>query len=269
MDTNQAHLSYLKTKVGQESQVLMIGSSMVERFTTTGAAFVADLQDRFKVALAGVGGDGIEHMVYRIHHGLLDDFKGRDVIIMAGTNNIERRTASQVAEGVQYLVDMVLARRSDARVFVLGMLPRDMQKPKKKFGHADLMERIGELNRLLEDVKGSTGYYYFGDCFQADNGLKDDAYYDDHVHLNEAGYRLFYEHLCRVVSESPQNKHQWLPEGSRGSWGRCVVICQGNARQRAIPLKENHPMIAPPYRIWSDDFNKHLFGIRELVEMLD
>jgi hypothetical protein len=89
-DTHQQHLAYLKQSAaavleqeeGQQQngvvppQVLMLGDSMVERFTTTGVAFLPFIQTNLKMALAGVGGDGVEHMVYRLHHGLLDNFGG-------------------------------------------------------------------------------------------------------------------------------------------------------------------------------------------------
>jgi hypothetical protein len=89
-DTHQQHLAYLKQSAAAEAeqegqqqngvvppQVLMLGDSMVERFTTTGVAFLPSIQTNLKMALAGVGGDGVEHMVYRLHHGLLDNFGGR------------------------------------------------------------------------------------------------------------------------------------------------------------------------------------------------
>jgi lysophospholipase L1-like esterase len=123
---------------------------------------------------------------------------------MAGTNNIERHTAADVAEGVQYLVDMILAQKPAAKIVIFGLMPRDMQKPKKRFGHGDLMRRIEECNQLLsspETMKGVAGYRHFGGTMLGDNGLKNDAYYDDYVHLNDAGYRVFYADLCEAVAE--------------------------------------------------------------------
>jgi hypothetical protein len=78
-ETHQEHLVYLKAS-GEQGQaapeVLLLGDSMVERFTTTGKGYMPAIQHNFKMALAGVGGDGVQHMVYRLHHGLLDSFQG-------------------------------------------------------------------------------------------------------------------------------------------------------------------------------------------------
>jgi lysophospholipase L1-like esterase len=127
---------------------------------------------------------------------------GNIVFVMAGTNNIERHTASEVVVGVQYLVDMILAQKPNAQVVVFGMLPRDKQKPKKKFGHVDLMRRVDEFNQLLaQNIRGAAGYRYFGQALRGDNGLKNDAYYEDYVHLNKAGYRVFFADLCEAVAE--------------------------------------------------------------------
>jgi hypothetical protein len=92
-DTHQQHVAYLKQSVaaaeqegpqnGVLPQVLMLGDSMVERFTTTGVAFLPSIQTTLKMALAGVGGDGVENMVYRLHHGLLDNFSGMYILLEA------------------------------------------------------------------------------------------------------------------------------------------------------------------------------------------
>jgi lysophospholipase L1-like esterase len=196
-------------------KVLMLGDSMVERFQTTGKAFVKAIQHTLHMFLAGVGGDRIENMVYRLHHGLLlNHFPGNIVFVMAGTNNIERSSAVEVAVGVTYLVDMILAHKPDTQVVVFGLLPRDLSDvPKPTFGNIDLMRRIDECNTLLSQTflhhnnnnnkyHGTTvTYRYSGGLLRGNNGLKRDYYYDDHVHLNKEGYKVFYAELCEAVAD--------------------------------------------------------------------
>jgi lysophospholipase L1-like esterase len=129
---------------------------------------------------------------------------------MAGTNNIERSSAKEVAIGVTYLVDMILAQQKpDTQIVVFGLLPRDLSDgPKPTFGNIDLMRRIDECNALLSETfmynnkyHGIVTYRYSGGLLRGTNGLKRDYYYDDHVHLNKEGYKVLYAELCEAVAD--------------------------------------------------------------------
>jgi len=98
-DTHQQHLAFLQSPEGQPAQVLLLGSSMMERFHTTGLRYKTKYFDPRHVAIAGVGGDGIPHMLYRLENGLLEACPSSLslLVFQAGTNNVEAATPNSAS----------------------------------------------------------------------------------------------------------------------------------------------------------------------------
>lgn len=123
--------------------VLLIGSSLFERFET-------EAYQRFgSLFVAGVGGDGVQHMRYRLERGLLNACPSvSTIVICSGTNNIEEYNAQQVCEGVTSLVSLVLSQKPAATILVFGLPPRNSNYP--KLTNRTLMERVSQFNNLLQ-----------------------------------------------------------------------------------------------------------------------
>lgn len=71
--------------------VVLLGDSMLERFQTTGKYTQIGGLQYPRVFNAGVGGDKIENVLYRIRLGLLSILKAKNpklVVIHIGTNNL-------------------------------------------------------------------------------------------------------------------------------------------------------------------------------------
>ena len=179
-----------------------IGDSMMERWLSTGSD-IWSKQYQANSANWGVGGDGVEHLLYRLTGtkgldmsqspagdlllGFLDNVKSMDTIhLMIGTNNIDKRDSAHIFEAILKIIGLIKEKLSGCspRFIVYGILPR---KDVKK-------ERIDSLNKLLENyVSGCADpkleYQYFGDRVSLD------VDYDDHVHLNKHGYRKWSEFI--------------------------------------------------------------------------
>jgi lysophospholipase L1-like esterase len=194
-DTHPKHVQRLKE--AQEPKFLVLGSSMIERFETSGKSEMTRLTEKYKCVLAGVGGDGIEHMLWRVEEGLIAACPSSitTVVLMCGTNNIEQRSADQVYEGTVHLIQKIQEKRADLKIILFGLLPRDSQK--KGLTHEALMERIKTLNTKLAGLDGTNGikFYNFFNLLTKTGLVKDDGYFDDHVHLNSAGYSIFAKQL--------------------------------------------------------------------------
>ena len=93
-DTHQQHLEQLQSPSGQETKILLFGSSMMERFHTTGERYKTKYFDPRHVTIAGVGGDGIQHMLYRLDNGLLEACPPSLslFVFQAGTNILRRKS---------------------------------------------------------------------------------------------------------------------------------------------------------------------------------
>mmetsp|Transcript_36185 Transcript_36185/g.82471 ORF Transcript_36185/g.82471 Transcript_36185/m.82471 type:complete len:226 (-) Transcript_36185:59-736(-) len=201
VETHAKHLAFLQRH--PETQYLILGDSMVERFLTTGLQELKRLR-KFRCALTGVGGDGVQHMIWRLEHGLMEACPKhlRACIVLAGTNNIECASEEKVLNGVRAMLTLIRVARPGLKVFVLGLLPRSSTV--KKLTDEALMVRVGRFNEGLRGLTqdfGNAEYVFFGGSITGENGLKKDEFFDDHVHLNAAGYRVFADSLVHLLQQ--------------------------------------------------------------------
>lgn len=141
----------------------------------------------------GVGGDGIEHLLYRLTGDadkgvkpIFDFVTVEDAIyLMIGTNNLERRSVDQIFEGIVNIINFISAQQPNTKIHVFGVTIR-----------SDIPnEKVDQLNTKLShfvDTKTDPKL-----CFSDFNTkiYKDTKNFDDHVHLSSFGYETWMLHI--------------------------------------------------------------------------
>ncbi len=196
-DQDQDQDQEQKQKQRPKECILLLGDSMLERWKTTGSATWQEhqiderYQNRNRVVNAGVGGDGTQHVLWRLKEGkLLDYVQPTKVIILLGTNNIERDSERDICLAMEQIIDSIRERYPSCAIVVYGVLPRGDKKQRAKING-----KIENLNRLLSEIRRPQfSYRYFGHKFLNENGEWNEEYFDDHVHLNERAHREIYIH---------------------------------------------------------------------------
>jgi len=177
--THKTHLKHIAAQ-GESGRrnyrLAFLGDSMMERWLTTGVALWTTHFAKDCINL-GVGGDGIENLLYRLKGtqpqlpGCLDNIVVDCVLLMIGTNNLSNRSAAHISAGIANVVAVVRAKQPKARIVLYGLTYRkDVDKSK-----------VTEVNSRLRD-EFSDIFTFFGD------ELNLEQEYDDHVHLNALGY---------------------------------------------------------------------------------
>eukprot|EP01006_Ploeotia_vitrea_P059987 TRINITY_DN75108_c0_g1_i1.p1 TRINITY_DN75108_c0_g1~~TRINITY_DN75108_c0_g1_i1.p1 ORF type:complete len:252 (-),score=19.57 TRINITY_DN75108_c0_g1_i1:86-841(-) len=201
--THEEHVSTAKSEGKNKASTLIIGSSMVERFQSTPffPMFETDC------ILAGVGGDRVQEMLWRVENGILEACPEtvQTIVLMAGTNNIEKADPKDLAaNGLAPLVKAILTHRTTIKRFLLfGLPPRS--SPIKKLDDVTMNKKVDEYNlqteQLVQKLQGeypeiTWEYKYFGTELRvSEDGIKDDKFFEDHVHLNNLGYSVFAKHV--------------------------------------------------------------------------
>jgi len=121
---------------------------MFERFHTTGVAHKR-MFTQHNAYIAGVGGDGIQNMLFRLDTGLLESCADtlQHVVLCAGTNNLEKFDAEDIVDGIRNLLDVIKKKRPSILVSVLGILPRTSTENIGNFEH-----KIAIINAQLLKV---------------------------------------------------------------------------------------------------------------------
>ena len=176
-----------------QAKIIFIGDSLTESWDK-------DIwQMRIASAKAlnfGVGGEGPQHVLWRLDHGILDGPSPETVVLMIGINNFWRHfAASDTARGIETIVERVHTRHPTTRIVLLGLLPvYEAASPIRPW--------IGEINTRLKQLDGreKVEVFDFSSAFlEADGNQRLQLYQEDHLHLSKAGYVVLTRELTSVL----------------------------------------------------------------------
>jgi platelet-activating factor acetylhydrolase IB subunit beta/gamma len=215
--SKDVHLPLLHQHATEKPLIVLFGDSMLERFKTTGnspdfrawpsKALLSGPKERLDgVFNAGVGGDKIENMLYRLAGdssrnltGLSTVLSKRDVrlwIVQAGTNNLHKKHGLKdddcVALGL--LLEILLS---------ISQVPTTKILFTELFYRKDIAdELVDDANRKIRAIVTSINVGFERVVVILMPALKEvskDQHLDDHVHLNREGYQLWVERLVPMA----------------------------------------------------------------------
>jgi lysophospholipase L1-like esterase len=143
-----------------------------------------------------IGADTTHGVLRRIEEGNLDGFNPEVVVILIGVNNIAwgpQHTVLQTANGILKVVQIVHQKMPDARILLMGLLPRGNDD----FTGSFRWQKGIEVNTVLEtNIDNEQLFYlYIGDQLIEENGDVKDAVFLDGVHLSSAGLDVWAEYM--------------------------------------------------------------------------
>ena len=192
--THTRHLEIIQKRPDlQSGSILFLGDSMMERWLTTGKSFWTGELSKYPIMNAGVGGDRIENLLWRIttNPGILDVASYSTIFLMIGTNNIEKSKPENVATAIQSLLQTIFTKQPNVkRVILYGLTPRS-DVPREKIVH---------LNQLLTELCSQNTYNDRLVFTSFGEKIDEDRYFDDRVHLSRLGYEFWLNELLPYLS---------------------------------------------------------------------
>ena len=123
--------------------ILFFGDSLTEGWDAT--IWERSLASRGALN-AGVSGDRTDHLLWRLHHGNLAGPQPKAVVLLIGTNDLAYgRSPELTGDGIRANLEMLRRRLPEARILLLGLLPRE-ESPS-----APLRLEVAQVNRLIRD----------------------------------------------------------------------------------------------------------------------
>ncbi|HET7119346.1 MAG TPA: SGNH/GDSL hydrolase family protein [Hanamia sp.] len=176
---------------------LLIGNSIINYWGGNPKASLARGADEWnkymvpiKVQNAGFGWDRIENVLWRIYHGELDHFTGKNIVLMIGTNNLGINPDEEIVEGLQFLINAIKARQPQVKLIMSGILPRKKMEEQVK----NINEKIKTMS-----LKNHVEYVDFGKDFLKGNQINSELFVGDGLHPNAYGYGVLGKDLMRVL----------------------------------------------------------------------
>ena len=202
-DFPQAWMAMFKGQLQEaskgEAQVAFLGDSITQGWGDTGKAIWGQQFAPMKAANFGTGGDTTRQVLWKIENGLLDPIKPKVVVMNIGTNNLygDQNAGSdeEVAEGIKACVTAIRAKLPDAKVLLLGILPRQNEY---------FSSRVRNINAITAKLDDGTTVRYLdmGPQFAESLGkVRPELYNADQLHLVEAGYAMWAQTMRPLLDE--------------------------------------------------------------------
>lgn len=176
---------------------MFAGDSITHFWEDYGGKEYAALTNRYSILNLGYGGDQTQNLLWRFRHGELDGYRAKAAMLMIGTNNngIGGYNPEHTVEGVKACLDVLREKQPQAKVFLMGYLPRavgTVDGDPAKDGGADGRNRIsGEKLRSLADGRNVV-YMDLYDKFLVDGKIPK-SLMGDYIHPTEKGYAIWRE----------------------------------------------------------------------------
>ncbi|XP_038238693.1 platelet-activating factor acetylhydrolase IB subunit alpha1 [Dermochelys coriacea] len=188
------HHRFIADSKDKEPEVVFIGDALVQLLQQF--EIWRELFSPLHALNFGIGGDGTQHVLWRLQQGELQHIRPKIVVVWVGTNN-HGHTAEQVVGGIEAIVRLLQQQQPQARVVVLGLLPRGQ-------GPNPLRERNRQVNELLEARLPRLPNACFLDAdpgfVHSDGTISHHDMYD-YLHLSRHGYARLCPQLLRLLAE--------------------------------------------------------------------
>ena len=196
------HQSFLEVARAGNIDLLFVGDSITDwwRQQNRGLSVWNEYFAPLRAANFGIAGDTTQGVLWRMQNGELDGFQAKLIVLMLGTNNINRNANSDIAQGDRAIIDEFRKRQPGARVLLLGIFPRGAQ-PDNPFRAS-----IKEINEHLKSLADNSRVFYMdiGDRFLAPDGTLTAEIMPDGLHPSTQGYKVWADAIITRVKELMQ-----------------------------------------------------------------
>lgn len=178
---------------GSNINIVFMGSSSVEFWSTTGGSIWREKYEPLGAVNYGIGGDSIEHCLWRSLNGELYNINPKILMLYCGSNNIPGdHTAPEIIRGITETLEYLAARLPQTKILYVSINPRGDS------GDTTIIEamwgKITVINsqiELLHDGNQMNIFTMFDDFITSWGQVNVDLFENDKLHLNRDGYVLW------------------------------------------------------------------------------
>ena len=152
----------------------------------------------------GFGGDRVETVHWRLANGELDGYTADFFCVLIGTNN-RQNTSEEISGGVKALIKLIKEKHPESKIILMTILPRnDIHPPKVT---EEIIARVRGANPIIEswakEDKQIT-LLNLDDKFQNADGTLKSELFNDGLHPNAEGYRIWAAEIKKIMGATPR-----------------------------------------------------------------
>ena len=205
-NSQQAHQDLLAKAKAGGIDLYFLGDSITRRWGCTDPQY-SDLLEHWRecfhgwnAANFGWGGDGIEHVRWRVENGELAGVNPKVIVLLAGTNNVggeigPEGKVDQVVAGMAALIETCRLLAPGATVVLMAIFPRN--------DHVSVLPEIEAINRGYAKLADGdrVRFLNINDRLADANGRLHDGIAPDGLHLARPGYQIWADALRPILTE--------------------------------------------------------------------
>ena len=227
LDRHNSRLSRIRKHATHHFDVVFVGDSIThnwERDREKRAVYGRSVWEEefagMEVFNVGFGGDRVETLHWRLANGELDGYKADWFCLLIGTNN-RQNSSKEIASGVKALVETIKAKHPESKIVLMTILPRcDIRQPNVT---DEIIARVRGANPMLREIAKNDPQVELLDLdpyfLNADGSVKEELF-NDGLHPNPAGYRIWARELKKLISPEtlpPHPPHELMEVRVRSS----------------------------------------------------
>lgn len=187
---NQLETKYDSIWKPEQPTIVFTGSSSIRMWK--------DLQDRFpehQILNTGFGGSQASDLLY-FTDDLILRYKPQKVFIYEGDNDIQaKKRPKEVIADMQQIITLIKERDPATEIVLISAKP--------SISRWKLRGKYKRLNRKFKRLAKKSGHIQFADVWKPmleGRKLKRDIFIEDGLHMNSAGYDIWYSVLKDYVA---------------------------------------------------------------------
>jgi lysophospholipase L1-like esterase len=193
----ERHEKFLALARQGDIDLLWLGDSITDGWNNQKGTYRKLFPD-IKSANFGIGGDGTQHLLWRLQNGELDGISPRVAVVLIGTNNIQWHQSAQVATAIERIVGTIREKCPQTRVLLMGIFPRgDLPESSPP------QQRIQEVNATIAKLDDGQHVRFLdirSKLTNPDGKLLTEAFADK-VHLSSKGFEIWAESMRPLLDE--------------------------------------------------------------------
>ncbi|MFA5689298.1 MAG: DUF3748 domain-containing protein [Kiritimatiellales bacterium] len=202
------HETILK-EIENKPELIFVGDSITERWYSAGKTVWDRYYKPLNAANLGVGGDGTQHVLWRLKNGELDRISPKAAVVMIGTNNSngDTHTAEEIADGIIAVVSELRARIPETKILLLSIFPRGTFAQREQLPapaeYNDQRRKNEEASRIAAEMADGKHVFYLdinSELVDRKNRVTPEIM-PDLVHLSSAGYEIWAKAMNPVLGK--------------------------------------------------------------------
>jgi lysophospholipase L1-like esterase len=144
-----------------------------------------------------ISGDRTEHLLWRLESGQIDGIHPKLVVLLIGTNNLDRNTNEEIVAGIKAIVEAYRKHSPDAVILLQAIFPRGEKASDPN------RARIKEINRAISQFGDGQHVVFidFGDKFLSPDGSLSPEIMPDFLHPSKKGYEIWADAIQPTIDK--------------------------------------------------------------------